>query len=309
MGRLMLTHSRMVYLTLYASDLRASREFYEQILGFRPLEADDVSSKYDAGQVMLCLTRDDAYGLSAPSGRDRSADITMLVRDRDRVQAALERRGVKFSRVLDYEVGATGDFYDPDGHWFSIYQPSEEAMTWPSGEKIRVLTHTSTSESAVGLGALLYLFLFVRDREETFAFYHDALGLVNIEGGSCKQGATHEHDGVIKYDAGGALVTTHCLDDERLAAKVIDPGHMVGIAPVFQVDDLRAEMRALEVSGVRFADRPAVSAMGTVARFEDPCGHRYCLYEPSPAALKQPSGRRIRQILAAPLFSEPVALR
>lgn len=304
----MLTDSRLAHLALFSADLRLTREFYGDVLGYEPLDEDDVSITYDAGQVMLRLTREDAYGLTAPRSRDRSSDITLLVPDRDRVQAALEQRGVKFSRVLDYEVGATADFYDPDGHWFSIYEPSDEAMTWPSAEKIRALrsdaaTPTAAASGRIGLGgtALLYLFLFVRDRESTFAFYHDALGLENIEGGSCKQGATHQHDGVIKYDAGGALITTHELDDPKLAERVLDPAHMGGIASVFHVQDLHAEIAALGEAGVTFADRPISCSMGVIARFEDPCGHVYCLYEPSAAALARPSGRRLEHIRTAAL--------
>src|SRR5947199_7653924 len=56
-----------------------------------------------------------------------------------RCRDVLAARGVQFSRTLEYIIGMTTDFYDPDGHWFSLYQPSEAALGWPSGPKLEAL--------------------------------------------------------------------------------------------------------------------------------------------------------------------------
>jgi catechol 2,3-dioxygenase-like lactoylglutathione lyase family enzyme len=302
----MLTNARLVYLVIYVDDLRASRLFYERGLGFRPIEADGNSSKYDAGHVILCLVRARDVGIALPPAPDRSADITFLVDDLEAMQSALERRGVQFAHRWTYEVGSVIDFYDPDGHWFSLYEPSELAKTWPSGAKIRAFwspngTAKTPGDLCLDRKDLMYLFLFVQRPHESFEFYHGILGLRSIEGGSCKRGATHELTGVIKYDAGGTLLTTHHLDDEHAAKHGVNPSGTKATAVVFQVPDIQRTMAELSDNGVRFGTGPTPPLSGIMAAFEDPSGHAYYLYELSEEAWGRPSGTKIKQILAASL--------
>jgi catechol 2,3-dioxygenase-like lactoylglutathione lyase family enzyme len=223
----MLAKSRVVYLFLYVKDLAASRDFYEDALGLRVIEEDSDSVKYDAGEIILGLNKAEDYGITLSTPPDHSTDIVFLVDDIDAMRAALEERGVVFSATSRYEVGAIADFYDPDGHWFTLYEPSEEAMAWPSGEKIRTVWNTNgkgaSGESipSVVLGgsngrekrelrldgkAIIYLFLFVQDASETFKFYHDGLGLLDLEGGPCSRASSADEEGVIKYDGGGSCL-------------------------------------------------------------------------------------------------------
>lgn len=135
----LLAERRVVYLFLYVRDLAASRDFFERALRLRVLEADERSVKYDTGEVILALNRAADYGIALPNEPDHSTDIVFLVEDLDAARAALEQRGVVFTETHRYEIGAISDFYDPDGHWFTLYETSAESLTWPSGDRIQAV--------------------------------------------------------------------------------------------------------------------------------------------------------------------------
>lgn len=294
----MLTESRLVYLIINVKDVAASRDFYENALGFSALEANGGSVKYDAGHVTLWLNGNAARGRAAASTRNYSSNITFLVPDLEGMRSALESRGVKFSRTIKYNAGLRADFYDPDGRWFSLYEPSEEAMGWPSGEKIRAFLGAADGDAespardlrpTPDRGAsdfrldgknVIYFFLFVSDWEETFKFYHDTLGLRNIEGGPCKRGSTSAVDGVIKYDVGGTILTTHHVDDHARAGLELKREDMKGIVPVFRVEDVRRAAQELSGKGVGLSPGDVSGLDGGLAEVEDPAGHALYLCEP-----------------------------
>src|SRR5690349_13627397 len=128
-GESMLADSRIIYLFVYVSDLNKSREFYADKLGLRVIEEDAGCVKFDCGQVILALNQASDYEITLPQGRDNSADIVFLVEDLNATRAAIEARGVSFSRTDWYQPGGITDFYDPDGHWLTLYQPNDEAMS------------------------------------------------------------------------------------------------------------------------------------------------------------------------------------
>ena len=327
----MLTDSRIVYLFLYVSDLGQSREFFETTLGLSVLEEDADSVKYDAGHLILALNRADDYGVVLPSEPDHSTDIVFLVEDLDQARDALEARGVQFTETHRYEIGAICDFYDQDGHWFTLYETSDEAMTWPSGDRIAAVRQlqlataeqpprhtvsepktqpTFDQDFTLAGRPIIYLFLFVRDADEAFALYAQSLGLVDLEGGPCSRASNADEEGVVKYDTGGVMLTTHSLETIREDHEIIDhpcpprtvnPVQMGGKAVVFHVTDIDKVRDELADRGVNFAGRPTLSEIGAIAEFTDPSGHKFYLYEPSVTAWSTPSGRKIRQILDADL--------
>ena len=97
--------------------------------------------------------------------------MTFLVKDINEASAALRSRGVEVGEIFRYEVGATAEFRDPDGHSLALYEPSAAAMTWPSGVKIASILNGRTAPT------LVYIFMFVPDAEATYSFYHGELGL------------------------------------------------------------------------------------------------------------------------------------
>jgi catechol 2,3-dioxygenase-like lactoylglutathione lyase family enzyme len=313
----MLTDPRVVYLFLYVRDLQVSRRFFEDTLGLRVIEEDDASVKYDAGHAILALNRAADYGITLPDEHDHSTDIVFLVDNVDEARAALEARGVQFTETHRYEIGAITDFYDPDGHWFTLYETSEESLTWPSGDRIQAVRalHKPATGGASTNGEfrldgkpLIYLFLFVRDADEAFGLYGDRLGLRDIEGGPCSRASTADEEGVVKYDTGGLMLTTHSLETVREEEEILDhpcpprtvnPKEMGGKAIVFHTPDIENAVSELSLKGVEFDRGIERTDIGAIAHFVDPSGHVFYLYQPSQHALTLPSGPLLRKILTA----------
>jgi catechol 2,3-dioxygenase-like lactoylglutathione lyase family enzyme len=323
----MIADTRVIYLFIYVRDLERSRAFYEGTLGLHVIEEDDDSVKFDAGEVILALNRAADYGITLPEGRDNSTDIVFLVDDLRAMQASLAMRGIVFIPAVWYSVGGIADFYDPDGHWLTLYEPSEEAMGWPSGRRIAAVraarenrnggapiasanTRASqTGELTLAGYELFYVFFFVPDADEAELFYNRDLGLRDLEGGPCSQQTSGDEEGVIKYDTGGLLLTTHFFDGNRNEMEVAEHGcpprdldvqHMKGTAPVFYVSDVEGAVASVGTKRPGFAEVRHLD-IGVVATCEDPGGHMFFLYEPSEEALEMPSGHKIREILATPL--------
>ena len=320
-----LADSPIVYVILYVRDLAVSRDFYEQKLGLRVLEEDAASVKYDVGLGILMLNRASDYGITLAPGRSEATDIVFLVDDIDRMKATLEGRGATLGKAFRYDPGGICDFYDPDGHWLTLYEPNEDAMNWASGPKIRAVWRAVGRGNLAVIGPsagpdpyaddlrldgkpLLYLFKFVRSPEEALTFYNQDLGLVDLEGGPCSSGSNGDEEGVIKYDAGGLMLTTHQVwatrnPDEMehpCPPRLLDPAHVNGQAVVFYVPDLKEKVSELSRRGISFEGGVRRSEIGDMARFTDPSGHVYYLYQPSDAALGWPSGSKIQEILSAP---------
>jgi catechol 2,3-dioxygenase-like lactoylglutathione lyase family enzyme len=318
----MLTDPRVVYLFLYVHDLAASRRFFEETLRLRVLEEDEGSVKYDTGEVILALNRAADFGIALPDEHDHSTDIVFLVDNVDSARAALEARGVEFTETHRYEIGAITDFYDLDNHWFTLYETSEESLTWPSGDRIeavRALARDRVPSRPAPAAAeadeeftldgkpLIYLFLFVRDAAEAFALYSQTLGIRDLEGGPCSRASTADEEGVVKYDTGGVILTTHSLETVREEEEIIDhpcpprtvnPVEMGGKAVVFHAPDIEVTVKDLQEKGIHFDQGVTRSEIGATARFTDPSGHVFFLYEPSPEAMRPAGGKMLRRILA-----------
>jgi catechol 2,3-dioxygenase-like lactoylglutathione lyase family enzyme len=315
----------VVSLVLYVHDLAISRDFYERCLGLRAVDDDDDAVTYDAGGIQLQLNLASRHGVTLSGRHDDASDIVFLVDDFDSVHDALERRGVEFIRRRTYDVGAVTDFYDPNGHRLMIYQPSQESLfAWPSGEKLRdvwrgfghggsdpigppakLQAAEHNLESGLDGKPIVYLFMFVPDSAAAFSFYHGALGLQPMEAvHCCNPVCPPDEKGIVKYDAGHLLLTTHhihhspVVDDSGTVYSALsaDPAHVGGIVPVFGVDDIAAVMARLRARGVRFAGDIVPSRRGKLARFSAETGHTFLLFEPNPVAQRRSAGERRQKV-------------
>jgi catechol 2,3-dioxygenase-like lactoylglutathione lyase family enzyme len=269
-------------IVLFASDLVASRSFYEHTLGLRVLAADSRAALYSAGHVRLCLLPAAEHGVVLEDGLDRSVDITFMVDDFARCHDALEARGLRFSRTLEYSIGITADFFDPDGHWFSLYQPSEGAMRRLSGDRLRALTaDLPATGDDLADASVAYLFLFFSDPEAAADFYGARLGLDVVEGGACRRVPEDIESGVIKYDVSTTMLTTHHVDSDDKRFRVATVG-TAGVAMAFNVARLAEAVTDLSQRGIAFSDLPSESPIGRLASFTDPAGHVLLLREPRP---------------------------
>jgi catechol 2,3-dioxygenase-like lactoylglutathione lyase family enzyme len=207
-------------------------------------------------------------------------------------------------------------------------------MTWPSGDRIRAVMnarqrgngevtparaaltplHRAVTDVSADLcldgSELIYVFLFVRDPVDALSFYQGELGLRDLEGGRCSRESSGDEYGVVKYDTGGVILTTHHIVGTRTVTEVeehqcppreLDDNAMASVAPAFHVKNIDEVVGALSRNSSRFNYRLSRSEIGSIASFEDPSGHLFFLYEPSDNALRSPSGAKIREILTVPL--------
>jgi len=142
-----------VYLFHFARDPARCKSFYEKSLGLSVLEydSDENVTKYDGGTMILALHPLEDYPASL-TGIDRPQSISVVFRVPDIAAAVrlLTARGVGRSLpVVNAEIGRTALFLDPEGHLFYLYEPSPEALHWPSAAKAASLgTALGAPESA-----------------------------------------------------------------------------------------------------------------------------------------------------------------
>jgi catechol 2,3-dioxygenase-like lactoylglutathione lyase family enzyme len=133
-----------VRLTLAVDDLTTSMGFYRDVLGLEPLVVDLRRAVMRTGTVPIMLEKRD----HAVDGRRIRRSGYLLVfhtPEIDGTCAHLRSAGVTFSgvRVSSTAPGRTARFADPSGHQLCLYEPSEQALSWSSGQKVRELVGDS----------------------------------------------------------------------------------------------------------------------------------------------------------------------
>lgn len=119
-----------VFPALTASDLQASRDFYEKALGFQVVEEWQHDGKVmglqmRAGEVDLYLSQDDFA-----KGKDRVKGVGMrfllVCDDVDAAARRVERSGYEFTQPLTDQEWGSRDFAitDPDGFVTSVSKPA-----------------------------------------------------------------------------------------------------------------------------------------------------------------------------------------
>jgi hypothetical protein len=255
----------------FVSDMVVFRSFYEHALALTAL------APHAANHVHIPAAEN---GIALEDGPDTSANITtFMVNNFPRRQEVLPARGVQFARTLEYSIGTTADFYDPDGHWFSLYQSSEAAVGWPSRSKLQALasglpmrhfTPVSPVDAAPEVDDLADAFIayVFSDPDVAARFYSGLLEFDVIEGGPCRRISTRAPAGVVKYDVGATMLTTHHVesDDKRFRVATAGTG---GVAFAFQVAHLTMAVSALSRRGIIFSGWLSESHIGRLERFMD----------------------------------------
>jgi catechol 2,3-dioxygenase-like lactoylglutathione lyase family enzyme len=284
----MLQDLQMICLSVFVHDMKRSEEFYQKA-GFRLIGSAEGVMYYEAGDVLYVVQRAVDLGIQLTDGkRDNSNLIVFHVRDHAKAYENLISRGIKLSKPLRYEVGTTAVFADDDGHRIAIYEPSPASLTWPSGSKMKEVFAGSGGGKLIGSSPMIYVFLFVKDYHRAREFYRDKLGLPIVE--------EEEEVGVVKYDCGGIMLTTHVEESDPRALPV-DDNTRKGIAPVLYVQDMETMRKVLSRRGVVFGALQRRSVMGDLLGFTDPDGHQFYLCEPATSFMQSAAGRRVNSIL------------
>jgi catechol 2,3-dioxygenase-like lactoylglutathione lyase family enzyme len=259
----MLTDAKVSSLVIYARDLNASRAFYGETLGLHLLNVTDSTATYAAGRLVLEICSAAAEKVSLMDGFDDTSLIVFHVDDIDQMRAQLEDLGVQFDETLRYEIGATAACHDPDGHNITLYEPSAESMTWPSASKIHDLVRSGGDGYLLRNRPVIYLFLFVRNANEAFAFYHDKLGLRVLE--------QDPDAGVVKYDGQNIILATHVVGGDFRCAVDMDLSLTKGVAAAFSIGDIESAYEWLSHSQISFRKFREHSPQS--AYLKDPNGH------------------------------------
>ena len=187
-------------------------------------------------------------------------------------------------------------------------------MTWPSGEKLKAIVRAGGGNpnrfGVPGIGvypgfvdsrlkgcALVYLFTFIPDPDAAFNFYGGVLGMNYLECRPCRRGTTENSRGVVKYDTGGLMLTTHYRDAPEQSDDT--DTQMQYVTPVFHVADVYAASAHLAESGID-STPPIPGKEGKVSTFADPFGRNFQLLETT-SEDQTPVQAKIARIVAARL--------
>ena len=116
--------SRVYETVLYTSDIAGTAEFYEGVLGLRPMTRSELvaSFRLDDGGVLLIFDRERSAvpGREVPShGTEGPGHVALSVRagQLDAFEAALRARGVAIERELTWDAGGRAIYVrDPAGN-------------------------------------------------------------------------------------------------------------------------------------------------------------------------------------------------
>jgi catechol 2,3-dioxygenase-like lactoylglutathione lyase family enzyme len=137
--------------------------------------------------------------------------------------------------------------------------------------------------------AVAELRLAVRDVAESVAFYRDRLGL-DVHADNDREARVRTASAEIVLERRELATDGRALDHRTVLI-------------VFYADPVERVREELLERGLEFSNRRvAYSKIGGTTRFEDPSGHRFCLYQPSEESLKWGSGEKVLSLgaLGAP---------
>ena len=155
---------------------------------------------------------------------------------------------------------------------------ADQLVTTPDGHHFYISRHT-----AYTLPTVTELALDVTDLSQELYFYRTVLGL-SLEETS---------DDTIVVSATSGRLRLRCAD---ITADGLPPQHDTYLL-VFYAHPIEEAFDALTARGVIFSSqRVTHSQIGGTARFRDPAGHTFCLYDPSLESLKWGSGQKVIEL-------------
>jgi catechol 2,3-dioxygenase-like lactoylglutathione lyase family enzyme len=127
------------YPTIPARDLARARKFYEESLGFEPMEVHSDGVFYDANHSLFFLYQ------SGYAGTNQATACSFDVKDIKSAVQELRAKGVRFEEydmpqirtvegIASYEGGSSAWFKDSEGNILALNQPVNE-VHWP-GETV-----------------------------------------------------------------------------------------------------------------------------------------------------------------------------
>lgn len=143
--------------------------------------------------------------------------------------------------------------------------------------------------------AVAELRLATEDLESSSAFYRDVLGVTPLSLDADQA----------SFAAGAVTLVLERLPQSVARRRARRDTYLL----VFHTRAIRDTCTALSARGLAFKGRKVGSRdFGSTIHFDDPSGHRFCLYEPSAVALATDTGRKLRQVVAGCDGTLPIGL-
>lgn len=258
---LSLRHAPLLYMFLDVHSLDAERDTLESVLGLRVVEIEPHMPHERHGVVKYDAGRMLlSLNLSTP-GKFRAEESDALVTV---LALALDRESAAKRLAGRGTLAERPDgllFTDPSGHHFLL-----QAGGVPAVEELR---------------------LTVDDLARSIVFYRDTLDLELLD--------VTPHSACFSTGS----VPLVLVPDSRAADGRRPQRRTVLI--VFHTPDVDELVTDMRQRGLVFANRRAYfTDIGGSIRFEDPSGHRICLYQPSAESLSWGSGPKVLDVVNAP---------
>lgn len=258
-----LRHSPLMYIFFETSKLEQQRDLFERVVGLPVIEVEPHLPHHHHG-VLKYDAGDFIVSLNL-SGASRfpksgSDAVVTVFGTGPSFRAERLREAPQLGRNNGGPV-----FTDTQGHHF-IFRPAAggAAPPWPVVEELR---------------------LTVSDLDASIAYYRDTLGLELL--GRTERAATF---------ATGNLPLV--LEAGRSAPDGRRPLYNTYLI-VFYCDELEETVSVMSGRGLEFKSRRVdYNDVGGTVRFDDPDGHRFCLYKPSEESLTWESGPKVMEIAA-----------
>jgi predicted enzyme related to lactoylglutathione lyase len=161
-----------------------------------------------------------------------------------------------------------GIIVDRDNHQYALRQTASMSM-WADDE-----SPPSLQELHIG----------VTDMAESLLFYGETLGLVLL----------HQDKKSATFATGNIKLVLQ--DWQTLTGQPLNRPD--GSLIVFNTERIQQTYEELSKNGLRFKSEVVYSDIGGSARFTDPTGHVFCLYERSEESLSWGSGWKVREIIS-----------
>ena len=186
--------TRLGPVRLHVSDLERSLDYYQRVLGLRPVESDARSATVGArGSNAPLIVLEESAGTAAVPARGRLGlyHFAILLPDR----ASLGRFVRHLSEIhehagaADHHVSEAVYLRDPDGLGIEVYADRPRSVWETNGQELRMETLPLDTAAVVAASGddpwegmpegttMGHVHLHVGDLGQASAFYHDALGL------------------------------------------------------------------------------------------------------------------------------------
>jgi len=255
-----LADSPLMFVFVDVSSLPRHRRLYEQAFGFRVVE-----SQFHPPHEHHGLVKYDAGGTILAV--NLFAERKFQRPDADGVTLVCRVAEPDRLRLLTDHGHRTGDaFTDSDGHHYLFADglPADPGLLAEIGE----------------------LRLAVPELAAAVSFYRDALGLRPVM----------ETDDAVRFHTGSIDLTVYPGTQSPDGRSIRHNALLM----VFYTADVVAAEQALRERGVTFSSGAGFSDIGGTARFRDPSGHTFCLYQPSAESLTWGSADKVMELMTSP---------